>query len=110
MTCLYTTPSPLSLTMARYGINLFFFLPLVISPLLVYGECTCEVQTQDRNKNEALKYKLIAIASILVESVMGISLPTLGKLIPIFNPKNNFFFGIKAFVAGIILAVRFIHI
>lgn len=108
-TNIYTIVSPLSLTMLRYTIIFFYLFPLLF-PLSAYGECTCDVQTLGDNKNEALKYKLVAIASILVASAIGVSLPILGKLIPIFNPENNIFFGIKAFAAGIILAVGFIHI
>ncbi|XP_027118583.2 zinc transporter 8-like isoform X1 [Coffea arabica] len=64
----------------------------------------------DGNRSSALKYKLGAIAATLFASSIGICLPIWGKKIPSLNPKSNFFFIIKAFTAGIILATGFIHI
>ncbi|XP_068342816.1 zinc transporter 8-like [Pyrus communis] len=89
-----------------------FFCLLFILPTLVFGECTCEKGEGDgdRNKTEALKYKIGAIASILVAGALGVGIPILGKTIPDLHPDRNIFFIIKAFAAGVILATGFIHV
>ncbi|ONI17885.1 hypothetical protein PRUPE_3G185500 [Prunus persica] len=90
---------------------LAFLCLLLILPTLVFGKCTCDKEEdEDRNKTEALKYKLAAIASILVASAIGVGIPTLGKNIPALHPDRNIFFLIKAFAAGVILATGFIHV
>lgn len=84
---------------------------LLTIPISVYADCTCEQsETSDRNKTESLKLKFVAIASILVFAAIGVSLPILGKFIPAFCPKNDLFFVIKAFAAGVILATGFVHV
>lgn len=85
---------------------------LYIYPTLVFGECVCDVEamSRDNNRQEALKYKVIAIASILVAGAFGVSLPLLGKKVPALRPENDNFFMIKAFAAGVILATGFVHI
>lgn len=90
--------------------KLFFLLLLLLLPITIYAECTCNFQNEERNKAEALKYKLAAIASVLIASAIGVSLPVLGKIFPAFSPENDFFFIIKAFAGGVILAAGFIHI
>ncbi|GMN27319.1 hypothetical protein TIFTF001_001598 [Ficus carica] len=89
---------------------LLFYLFLMVVPAHVLGECTCEPESEDRNKSQALKYKLAAIASILVAGAIGVCLPILGKSIPALRPERNIFFMIKAFAAGVILATGFIHV
>ncbi|XP_044506238.1 zinc transporter 8-like isoform X2 [Mangifera indica] len=86
---------------------LFIFLVL---PSFVLGDCTCDIEDEERNKTEALKYKLGAIASILVASAIGVCLPVLGKTIEALRPEKNIFFIIKAFAAGVILSTGFIHV
>ncbi|KAK2976649.1 hypothetical protein RJ640_008185 [Escallonia rubra] len=83
---------------------------LLLLPATIYAECTCDNEAGDRNKAEALKYKLVAIASILIAGAVGVSMPILGKFIPAFRPENNVFFVIKAFAAGVILSTGFIHV
>lgn len=83
---------------------------VVLFPSLALGECTCDAEQEERNRSLALKYKLGAIASIFVASLIGVCLPVLGKKIPSLSPENNFFFIIKAFAAGVILATGFIHV
>ncbi|XP_062106996.1 zinc transporter 5-like [Humulus lupulus] len=81
-----------------------------VLPLLARGECTCEQEEEESNKPLALKYKLAAIASILVAGAIGVCLPILGKTIPALSPERNVFFLIKAFAAGVILSTGFIHV
>ncbi|KAL6196832.1 hypothetical protein ACLB2K_032445 [Fragaria x ananassa] len=83
---------------------------ILLFPTVVFGECTCESEDAHDNNNEALKYKLGSIASILVAGALGVSLPLLGKKIPALKPENDIFFIVKAFAAGVILATAFIHI
>ncbi|MBA0686465.1 hypothetical protein Goari_014067, partial [Gossypium aridum] len=77
---------------------------------LVQGECTCEPEEEDRNKSLALKYKIAAIASILVAGAIGVCFPLLGKVIEALRPDKNLFFLVKAFAAGVILSTGFIHV
>ncbi|OMO77891.1 Zinc/iron permease [Corchorus olitorius] len=83
---------------------------LLLYPATVSSECTCEVENLAENKGEALKYKLGAIAAILVAGAAGVSLPLLGSRIPALSPENDVFFMVKAFAAGVILATGFVHI
>ncbi|GFY97866.1 zinc transporter 5 precursor [Actinidia rufa] len=91
-------------------LTVLFVAVLVVLPTLVMGECTCDNEDQDRNKSEALKYKGVAIASILVAGAIGVCLPLLGKKIEALRPEKDVFFIIKAFAAGVILATGFIHV
>ncbi|KAK8668261.1 hypothetical protein V6N13_105721 [Hibiscus sabdariffa] len=88
------------------------FLCLLYLPFMVSAGCTCddELRHDASNRTKALKYKFVAIASILVAGALGVSLPILAKKIPAFRPENNIFFLIKAFAAGVILATAFVHI
>lgn len=87
-----------------------FPLFLLLLPILVSGECTCDAEEGVHDKSQALKYKLAALASILVASAIGVCLPILGKTIPALRPEKDIFFIIKAFAAGVILATGFIHV
>ncbi|XP_019160534.1 PREDICTED: zinc transporter 8-like [Ipomoea nil] len=93
-------------------ILVFVGLILLVSPILVSADdddCS-DSGLDDRNKTEALKFKLIAVASILVAGALGVSLPFIGKVVPALRPESNMFFFIKAFAAGVILATGFVHI
>ncbi|XP_041008534.1 zinc transporter 1-like [Juglans microcarpa x Juglans regia] len=87
------------------------FCALFLLPSLVFGECSCDTGDEDqRDKDQALKYKLVAISSILVAGALGVCIPMLGKTIPALRPEKNIFFIIKAFAAGVILSTGFIHV
>ncbi|KAL6198670.1 hypothetical protein ACLB2K_028459 [Fragaria x ananassa] len=90
--------------------TLLLLLLLLLIPNLVSAECTCSDESPGRDKAKALKFKLVAISSILIASAIGVSLPMLGKKIPTLRPENDIFFMIKAFAAGVILATGFIHV
>lgn len=84
---------------------------MVLVPAVVVGESTCDVDgAEQHNRSESLKFKLAAIASILVAGGIGVSLPQLGRKIDALNPENDVFFMVKAFAAGVILATGFVHI
>lgn len=95
--------------MAPFKKTIFWYILLVL-PAIVLGDCTCDPEDEYRNKKEALKYKMAALASILVASSIGVIIPVLGKAIPALSPERNLFFIIKAFAAGVILSTGFIHV
>ncbi|XP_071701249.1 zinc transporter 3-like [Rutidosis leptorrhynchoides] len=86
------------------------FLVLSLISTQVYADCTCDRDEDEGKKSEALKYKLIALVSILVGGAIGVLIPFIGKIVPAFSPEKDGFFVIKAFAAGVILATGFIHI
>ncbi|KAI3851669.1 hypothetical protein MKX03_022314 [Papaver bracteatum] len=93
------------------GLKPKLLLILLVVPVVVSAECSCDLGNGvKRNKREALKYKLTAVASILVASGIGVCIPILGKRVSALRPENNIFFMIKAFAGGIILATGFIHV
>ncbi|XWS40479.1 hypothetical protein CRYUN_Cryun18bG0143500 [Craigia yunnanensis] len=86
---------------------------LLLLPILVSSKCVREAEDQEReqqNSAQALKFKLVAIASILVASAIGVCLPFLVKNIRLLQPDKETFSMIKTFAAGVILATVFIHI
>ena len=89
---------------SRLSFVFFFFLAL--SPAL----CLASAEEGIIDKPGALKWKIIAIFLILVSSTAGILIPVLGKRWPILSPERDFFFVLKAFAAGVILATAMIHI
>ncbi|KAK9273223.1 hypothetical protein L1049_018030 [Liquidambar formosana] len=62
-----------------------------------------------RDDSTALILKLIAIASILVAGVVGVTIPLVGKKRSFLRTDSNLFFAAKAFAAGVILATGFVH-
>ncbi|EEF30239.1 zinc/iron transporter, putative [Ricinus communis] len=99
----------------RKSFSLFFLVCFLhLLPLLASADCTCDQEetavTQSDDRTKTLKYKLVAVSSILIASALGVTLPIFGKKIPSLNPENNIFFLIKAFAAGVILATGFVHI
>ncbi|WJZ84721.1 hypothetical protein VitviT2T_004314 [Vitis vinifera] len=91
-------------------LRLLFILFIIRLPTLVLGECACDEEDEDRDRDKALRYKIAAIASILVGGTIGVCIPIIGKKIPALQPEKNVFFVIKAFAAGVILATGFIHV
>jgi hypothetical protein len=49
-----------------------FLCLLFLLPSLVLGDCTCESDNEERDKRQALQYKLAAVASILVAGAIGV--------------------------------------
>ncbi|KAL5080080.1 hypothetical protein RYX36_008501 [Vicia faba] len=50
------------------------------------------------------------MATVLVSSLIGVCIPIFAKKLSYLNPENDFYFLIKAFAAGVVLATGFIHI
>ncbi|KAL3753178.1 hypothetical protein ACJRO7_000561 [Eucalyptus globulus] len=96
----------------RWGWCRFLMLcVLVLLPSLVLGDCKCDGGTGGgQNKREALKYKVGAIAAILLTSAVGVCILLLGKVVPPLRPEKDVFFLVKVFAARVILATGLIHI
>ncbi|KAL8130011.1 hypothetical protein V2J09_019166 [Rumex salicifolius] len=62
------------------------------------------------DKAESQKLKIIAIFTILVASIIGISLPLVSKSIKAFNPEGDIFVIVKALASGVILSTGFMHV
>ncbi|KAI9198511.1 hypothetical protein LWI28_017205 [Acer negundo] len=92
-------------------ISIFFILISIFTPrVLSQSECEVESNNSCNNKAKALPLKIIAIVSILVTSMIGVSSPLLTRSIPALHPDRNLFVIVKAFAAGIILATGFMHV
>ncbi|CAA7394201.1 unnamed protein product [Spirodela intermedia] len=89
---------------------------LLLSPLTaaVVAESSPECDTSNMgecyDRPKALKLKVIAIATILVASMIGICLPLFSRSVPALSPDRNLFFVVKAFASGVILSTGFMHV
>ncbi|XP_042397407.1 zinc transporter 8-like [Zingiber officinale] len=92
------------------GALLLLCLHLLVGPFVAAGdgECSGDASASDRKKADPLK--IAAIFSILASGSLGVSIPLLGRWVPALRPEKDWFFVIKAFAAGVILATGFIHI
>ncbi|KAJ6869487.1 fe(2+) transport protein 1-like [Populus alba x Populus x berolinensis] len=93
-------------------ISVFF---IILSFLTLQAESAvkegCVEETSSCNdKAKALTLKIIAIVSILVTSMIGVSAPLFTRSIPALHPDKSLFVIVKAFAAGIILATGFMHV
>ncbi|KAI3514886.1 hypothetical protein L1887_13633 [Cichorium endivia] len=90
---------------------MWFFLLLLLLPISIYADCTCEDSgSGDDNKSQALKPKLIVVASILVVGALGIYVPLLGMMFESLRPESNIFLVVKFFVVSVIHATGFVHV
>ncbi|XP_022632277.1 zinc transporter 1-like [Vigna radiata var. radiata] len=76
----------------------------------VTTECTCDEEDENRDRGKTSRYKITTLVSILIADAVRVCIPLLGKVILALSQDKNVFFLIKAFVVGVILATRFIHI
>ncbi|KAL4574172.1 hypothetical protein LXL04_020997 [Taraxacum kok-saghyz] len=90
-------------------ISIAFFLTAFFSTGTL-AQCKEETTNSCNNKPKALQLKLIGIASILITSIIGVSLPLVTRSIPALSPDRSLFIIIKAFASGIILATGFMHV
>ena len=85
------------------------FLIAAVYATAAAAEDRAEAEAQG-NKSEALKLKLVAIASILTAGSLGASFPLLGRKLAALRPENDIFLMVKAFAGGVVLATGFVHI
>ncbi|XP_010458812.1 PREDICTED: zinc transporter 7-like [Camelina sativa] len=62
------------------------------------------------NSKELTKLKIIAIFSILVASIIGVSLPLFTQGVPALGPDRDIFVIVKALASGVILATGYMHV
>nr|BAD94060.1 putative root iron transporter protein [Arabidopsis thaliana] len=73
----------------------------------------CKAESGDlscHNNKEAQKLKIIAIPSILVASMIGVSLPLFSRSIPALGPDREMSVIVKTLASGVILATGFMHV
>ncbi|KAL0407576.1 UNVERIFIED_CONTAM: putative zinc transporter 10 [Sesamum latifolium] len=83
---------------------------LSLQAVSVVEDCGPQENDACVNKKKALPLKIIAIVSILLTSIIGVSFPLVTRSIPALSPDRNLFVIVKAFAAGIILATGFMHV
>ncbi|XP_057547501.1 zinc transporter 7-like [Amaranthus tricolor] len=74
------------------------------------SECTSLMIGPCHNRAKAQKLNYIAIGTILIFSMVGVSLPLICRVYPGFSPDKNIFLLIRAFASGVILATGFMHV
>ncbi|XP_054808273.1 fe(2+) transport protein 1-like [Prosopis cineraria] len=72
--------------------------------------CESKYEGTCHDKRQALKFKVIAICSILVASMIGVCLPVFSRSVPALKPDGNLFVLVKAFASGVILATGYMHV
>ncbi|KAK3141534.1 hypothetical protein QOZ80_4BG0335150 [Eleusine coracana subsp. coracana] len=83
---------------------------LLFSQLAAASTSNCTNATDGADNQDAMKLKLIAIASILTAGAAGVLVPLLGRSMAALHPEGDIFFAVKAFAAGVILATGMVHI
>ncbi|XP_020256222.1 fe(2+) transport protein 1-like [Asparagus officinalis] len=98
--------------MASNSSTLLLLLLLLISSTISFAanECSAPSRGECYDKPKALKLKLIAIATILISSMIGVCLPLFTRSIPALSPDRNLFALVKAFASGVILATGYMHV
>ncbi|GLT97270.1 hypothetical protein SLE2022_148430 [Rubroshorea leprosula] len=71
--------------------------------------CKSEDLETCRDESAALILKFVAIASILLAGVVGITIPLVGRHRKFFRTDGSLFAAAKAFAGGVILATGFVH-
>ncbi|XP_008225789.1 PREDICTED: fe(2+) transport protein 1-like [Prunus mume] len=90
---------------------IFIIFISILTPQVHSQSDECGSETNSCNdKSGAVPLKVIAITSILVTSMIGVSLPLVTRSIPALHPDRNLFVIVKCFAAGIILATGFMHV
>ncbi|KAL2344671.1 hypothetical protein Fmac_005956 [Flemingia macrophylla] len=85
----------------------------ILTTLLTHhamADCESESSNSCNDKEKALALKVVAIFTILLSSVIGVSLPLVTRSVPALRPENDLFIIVKCFAAGIILGTGFMHV
>ncbi|OAY71086.1 Fe(2+) transport protein 1 [Ananas comosus] len=95
----------------------FFFFFFLTSANAVSGDggaCAAEAAAESgggcQDSAAALRLKVVAIASILAASVVGVCLPLVSRSVPALRPDRDLFVLVKAFASGVILATGYMHV
>ncbi|KAI4311223.1 hypothetical protein MLD38_036133 [Melastoma candidum] len=86
---------------------------LAASVSAALAESTCGSRSDGggcHDRKESLKLKFIAIASILITSMVGVCLPLVTRAVPALGPDRDAFVIVKAFASGVILATGYMHV
>uniref|UniRef100_A0A1J3IZT2 Fe(2+) transport protein 1 n=1 Tax=Noccaea caerulescens TaxID=107243 RepID=A0A1J3IZT2_NOCCA len=88
------------------------FVSFAISPATSTApdDCASESANPCVNKAKALPLKIIAIATILVASMIGVGAPLFSRSVPFLQPDGNIFTIVKCLASGIILGTGFMHV
>ncbi|KAJ0239300.1 hypothetical protein HA466_0229730 [Hirschfeldia incana] len=88
------------------------FVSFTISPAISTAPENCGIESANLciNKAKALPLKIIAIATILVASMIGVGAPLFSSNVPFLQPDRNIFTIVKCFASGIILGTGFMHV
>ncbi|XWS64134.1 hypothetical protein CRYUN_Cryun06bG0160600 [Craigia yunnanensis] len=96
-----------------HALSIFLVLIMNIflsSTPLVLAQCEVESKNGCHDKAESMKLKIIAIATILLASMIGVCLPLFSRLMPALRADRDFFTVVKAFASGVILATGYMHV
>ena len=74
------------------------------------SECSSELSGPCHNKAKALRLNYIAIGTILVASMVGVSLPLFSRAVPALGPDKKLFLLVRAFASGVIVSTGFMHV
>ncbi|KAF2542971.1 hypothetical protein F2Q68_00029527 [Brassica cretica] len=88
------------------------FVSFTISPATSTApeHCGSESANSCINKAKALPLKIVAIATILVASMIGVGAPLFSSNVPFLQPDGNIFVIVKCFASGIIFGTGFMHV
>ncbi|KAL2349064.1 hypothetical protein Fmac_003064 [Flemingia macrophylla] len=92
------------------NISVITVMILVLASTTSAAECESKYGGKCRDKEKALKLKLVAIMSILVTSMIGVCLPIFSREVPALQPDRDLFVLVKAFASGVILATGYMHV
>ncbi|KAJ4846900.1 Fe(2+) transport protein 2 [Turnera subulata] len=73
-------------------------------------QCNLKSMVGCHDTRAALKLKIVAIASILVTSMVGVCLPLFTHFVPALRPEKALFSVVKALASGVILATGYMHV
>ncbi|GAB4829572.1 hypothetical protein Ancab_019240 [Ancistrocladus abbreviatus] len=105
--------------MTRFSKKSLFVLIFLLSPSFQVAEakseedaarCSAAANGECHNKAKALRLNYIAIACILLASMIGVCLPLLSNTIPALHPDRDLSLLVKAFASGVIGATGFMHV
>ncbi|BAT74839.1 hypothetical protein VIGAN_01260800 [Vigna angularis var. angularis] len=97
-------------SLTLFKITFVFFILFTLLTPKAMADCEAQSANTCNNKEKALSLKVIAIFTILVSSIIGVTLPLVTRSVPALSPENDLFIIVKCFAAGIILGTGFMHV